>query len=100
MHHDDMETGVARMNSGFIFFGTVIRVIDGDTILIDPQIYPQDQFMRVRLKDAWAAETGEDGSETATEEARKMFPVGCRVRVTNSRTHWTFGRLEARVDRT
>ncbi len=85
---------------GFSFQAYIVRWIDADTVLLDPQIYPQDTFLRVRLKDVWAPEVGEDGQDVALEKAQSMFPFGSKVVLTNTRIKWTFGRLEARVDPT
>jgi endonuclease YncB( thermonuclease family) len=85
--------------AGFRFGATVKRVVDGDTILVDPQIYPMDTLLRVRLKDAFEPEAGEEGGEEATERARAMFPEGSSVVLTNTRSRFTYGRLEARVDK-
>ncbi len=84
--------------SGFSFGATVTRWIDADTVLIDPQVYPQDVFLRVRLKDVWAPEVGEEGEDLARAKAEAAFPVGSTVLLTNTRARWTYWRLEARVD--
>ena len=84
--------------SGFSFGATITRWIDADTVLVDPSVYPMDTFLRVRLKDAWQPETGEDGEDLARAKAEATFPVGSRVVLTNTRVHWTFWRLEARLD--
>jgi endonuclease YncB( thermonuclease family) len=86
------------MASGFSFEATVTRWIDGDTVLVDPQVYPQDTFLRVRLKDVWEPERGEEGEDLARAKAEAAFPVGSRVSLTNTRVRWTYWRLEARVD--
>ena len=83
---------------GFTFEATVVRVIDGDTILVDPMIYPQDQNLRVRFKDAFAPERNEAGWNEAKDNAKVIFPTGITVVLTNTRSKWTYNRLEARVD--
>lgn len=84
--------------SGFSFTARMVRIVDGDTAVVDPSIYPPDTNMRVRFKDVFAPETDEEGGAEATEAAMKMFPVGSFLVLTNTRSHFSFGRLEARVD--
>lgn len=86
------------MAEKFSFGAKVVRVIDGDTALVDPEIYPQDQFLRVRFKDVWAAEMSEEGGEKAKQLAEQEFPEGARVKLTNTHIRWIYGRLEARID--
>lgn len=81
------------------FKAMVMRWVDADTVLVDPQVYPQDVYLRVRLKDAWEPEIGEDGEDRARIKAVRTFPPGSWVNLTNTRIKWTYGRLEARVDR-
>lgn len=82
----------------FTFGARVVRVIDGDTILVDPDVYPQDTHLRVRFRDVFAPERGEEGYEEANGRARLAFPEGSRISLRNDRSRWTYGRLEARVD--
>lgn len=82
----------------FSFGARMVRIVDGDTAVVDPEIYPQDQNLRVRFKDVWAAEVGDEGGAEATAAAEKEFPPGCKLSLTNTRIHWIYGRLEARVD--
>ncbi len=84
--------------SGFSFGATVIRWVDADTVLVDPPIYPQDTGLRVRLKDVWEPEIGEDGEDLARAKAEAAFPVGSKVLLTNTRVRWTYWRLEACLD--
>jgi len=84
--------------TGFSFLAYVVRFIDADTVLVDPQVYIQDVFLRVRLKDVWEPEIGEDGEDLARRKAEVAFPVGSKVSLTNTRIKWTYGRIEARVD--
>lgn len=83
----------------FILYARVERWIDADTVLVDPSVYPQDTYLRVRLKDRWEPEIGEEGEDVARREAEATFPPDSRVVLTNARHHWTYGRLEARVDK-
>jgi beta-glucanase (GH16 family) len=84
--------------TGFSFQAYIVRFIDADTVMVDPQIYKQDEVLRVRLKDVWAPEVGEEGQDLALEKAEAMFPVGSKAVLTNTRIKWTYGRLEARID--
>ncbi len=86
--------------TGFSFQAYIVRFIDADTVLVDPQIYPQDSFLRVRLKDVWAPEVGDEGQDLALAKAQAMFPVGSKAALTNTRIKWTYGRIEARMDTT
>jgi endonuclease YncB( thermonuclease family) len=81
-----------------IAVATVVRIIDGDTIVVHPEIYRQDINLRVRFKDVFAPERGEEGFVAATTQIERMFPVGSKVVLTNHRIRWTHERLEARVD--
>ncbi len=83
--------------SGFSFYAYLVRHIDADTFLVDQQIYPMDTFLRVRLRDVWEPEVGEDGHDLALEKAMAMFPVGSKVLLTNDRIQWTFARLVVRA---
>lgn len=82
----------------FSFGARVVRIIDGDTVLVDPMIYPQDTFLRVRFRDRFAPEPDQPGGEDASEQAEAMFPAGVEVTLVNTRSRWTYNRLEARVD--
>ena len=82
----------------FCFRAAVVRWIDADTVMVDPQIYKQDEVLRVRLKDVWAPETGEEGEDLARAGAEAAFPVGSTVELTNDRIQWSYWRLVARVD--
>lgn len=77
----------------------MVRVVDPDTIYVDPLVYPQDTFLRIRLKDRWEVEAGEPGADEIMAMVLKEFPVGSLLDLTNTRSHWSYGRLEARVDR-
>jgi endonuclease YncB( thermonuclease family) len=83
----------------FYFRAKVVRVLDGDTIIVDPGIYKQDEVLRVRFKGVFAPELREDGGEEAKRRAEEMFPAGCEVVLTNTRVRWTYGRLECVVAR-
>ncbi len=76
----------------------VVRVVDGDTALVKPQVYRPNIFVYIRFKDVWSPDSYEGGYEEAKAEAQKEFPVGCRVTLTNTAIHWSHERLEARVD--
>lgn len=83
----------------FVFDAYIVRVIDGDTAIVKPQVYRSDIYLRVRFKDSFKPEVDEFGGDDATAEAEALFPEGTRVRLTNDRIHWSYERLEARVDR-
>ncbi len=83
---------------GYKFDAYVVRVIDGDSVVVDPQIYKQDEVLRVRLKDVFAPEPGEEGASEALAAARAMFPETSRVTITNTAVKWSFNRLVARLD--
>ncbi len=84
---------------GFWFQARMVRVVDADTIYVDPLIYPQDVFLRIRLKDRWEVELDEEGSDAIIERVKLEFPEGSLLDLTNTRSHWTHNRLEARVDK-
>ncbi len=52
---------------------SVVRVVDGDTGLVDPSIYPQDQFLRVRFEGLFSPEKGEKAFEETFNRAREML---------------------------
>lgn len=81
----------------FEFWAKVVRIIDGDTVLVDPPIYPGDQQVRIRLKYIEAPERGEPGYNEFRDRTAKRYPVGSWVKVFNNRVHWTHNRLEAHV---
>lgn len=84
---------------GFECFAYVIRWIDADTVLVDPQIYRQDDVLRIRLRDVYQPEIGEEGEDLARAKAEADFPIGSRIKMTNDHIRWTYFRLEARIDR-
>jgi len=86
--------------NGFWFKAYVVRWIDADTVLVDPQTSRTDEFTRIRLKDLWEPEIGEEGEDLARAKAEAAFPLGCLIRCKNDRIHWPYERLEARIDRT
>ena len=86
------------MEAVFHFKARVVRWIDGDTVLTDPLISGTDEYLRIRLKDAYAPEIGGEGADEATRRAEADFPPGCYIVATNDRHHWTYERLEARID--
>lgn len=77
----------------------MVRVINGDAILVDPSVYPTDTNMRIRLRFVDAPERGEPGYEEAKEDLKRDLPVGSKLSVENDRVHWTHNRLEAIVER-
>ncbi len=83
---------------GYTFDAYVVRVIDGDCAIVDPQVYPSDTNLRVRFKDVFAPEPGEEGASEAFAAARAMFPETSRVTITNTAVKWSFNRLVARLD--
>ena len=87
-----------KMGSGFSFRAYVVRWVDADTVLCDPQIYKQDTFLRVRLRDVWEPEIGEDGEDAARAKAEAAFPPKSLIQLTDERTTWSYDRLVARVD--
>ncbi len=83
----------------YYFRARIVRWIDADTVLVDPLVYREDIFLRVRLRDRWEPEIGENGADLALEQAIATLGLpGDYVWLTNTRHHWTYGRLEARVD--
>ena len=92
--------------AGFTFDGYITRVIDGDSVLVKPQVYRRDIYLQIRFKDVFKAELDDPNPTKQAQaladkaEAEAMFPVGARVTMTNERIHWTYERLEARVDLT
>jgi hypothetical protein len=90
----------------FEFGAKIVRVIDGDSAIVDSYVTKQDEVTRIRFKDRFSAElddpdaTQRDIAAAEKKAAEEMFPVGCEVKLTNTRAHWTYDRLEARVDRT
>lgn len=90
--------------TGFTFDAYIIRVVDGDTAVVKPQVYRPYIYLYVRFKDSFAEElddadvTKAEAARIAKEAAEKMFPQGSRVTMTNDRIHWTYERLEARID--
>lgn len=85
--------------SGYSFGGYVVKVVDGDTIIIDSQTVPPDIYQRVRFKDVYAPELGDKGGLEAKARAEADFPVGSLVRLTNEKIEWSYNRLVARIDR-
>lgn len=75
----------------------IVRWIDADTVLVHPMVYRQDIDLRVRLKDVWMMDPP-DGEELR-RQIELLGDVGGYVWLTNTRHHWTYGRLEARVDK-
>jgi hypothetical protein len=88
----------------FFYPARIVRIIDGDTAIVDPSVYPMDTYQRVRFKDAWLPELNAPdldiraAAEEAKRQAEAEFPVGAEVIISNERLYWTFGRIEARVD--
>ena len=73
--------------------------IDADTPEVHQLTNPPGINTRVRLKDLYAVERWEPGHEEALADAkRRIGDVDDYVRMTNTRHHWTSGRLEARLD--
>lgn len=84
----------------YSFTAQIVRWVDADTVLVDPRVYIQDVYLRVRLRDRWEVEIGEEGHEEALARAKaELGDTGDWLRITNTRHVWTYGRLEARVDR-
>jgi hypothetical protein len=85
--------------------GHMVRVVDGDTAVVHPSTYRPEINVYIRFKDRFAAELNDpDPDQRAIAQAEKKsaedyFPVGCQVELTNDRIHWSYERLEARVDR-
>lgn len=86
--------------SFFHMEATIKRWVDADTLDVHPKPYRHNIDLRVRLKDSWAVEIGEIGHEEALKVAKLTIgDVGDEVILTNTRHHWTWERLECRVDR-
>ena len=83
------------------FKARIERYIDADTLEVHPLVTPPGINLRIRLKDAWIVENEEDPEEHArilAEQKTLLGDVGDHVWVTNTRHHWTWGRLESRLD--
>jgi len=64
-----------QINEGLIE-ATVVRVVDGDTIIVDTK---EDTGVRVRLIGIDAPEIGEPGGDEATEYVEALIPAGDTV---------------------
>jgi hypothetical protein len=81
--------------------GRIIRYVDADTLEIHPFILPAGFNLRVRLRDAWIVEDEDDPEEHARilkEQIAIIGDVGAVVGMVNTRHHFSWGRLEARLD--
>lgn len=94
----DSSTAHIKKPIKFLMEATIVRWVDADTVDVQPLPYRWGIMLRVRLKDHWEPEIGEAGEDIARAKAEAAFPVSSRVVLTNDRHHWTFHRLEARVD--
>ena len=87
------------MSEVFFVKARITDWVDADTVEVHPLITPYGINLRVRLKDRWEPERDEEGHDLALEKAKALLgDEDDYVRITNTRHHWTNGRLEARVD--
>jgi endonuclease YncB( thermonuclease family) len=80
---DDSTTPTARPPDRGPPGVVVLRVIDGDTIVVrgDGRILPEDTVSRVRLLEIDAPEQGSCYADAATARASELLPPGSRARV-------------------
>ncbi len=92
-------TPVLEPGVRFFFIAQIVRWIDADSVLVRPLVYRRDIFLRIRLRDIWAPEIGEDGADLALQNAKALLgDTGAYIGCQNVRHNWPYERLEARLD--
>jgi len=90
---------VSAPENVFCVKGRIERWLDCDTVEVHLLVNPPAVNTRVRLKDEYGVERSDPAHAAALADAKARIGGEMDyVRATNTRHHFTFGRLEARLD--